>query len=422
MPMFVHNLLYFLRAATHAQTGYRKLVSLPETVASGQAALAIDLAGRFTGLDRIVENRLQNIIIQRRLTPCLVLLIPRLEESANEAFDAHFPKESKGWTEVQPFSLLKHVAANLAADVLVGSNLRNDPTWLDISMKFTEDACFRAARRILGPEVKRLIQLHDSGVWEPRDDNVDDLNVLRWLCGQAKGKDRNPDTISHNLVLLVLASVHNGLFRILSVLYDLAAADPDLRDQLIAEIADTMDRGWKDMPYDRLYRLDSVLCESQRLSPPTALGMKRLFKHSYTFQDGTHVSAGTYTCMATFAIENDPVHTPNPEKYDGLRRFHDMENQRQDGRWDENTMAKRFRFSSPTPTALNCGYGKSACPGRHFASCIIKIVLVKLLTDYEFIFPPGTGRPRNMNAYDFTFNLPSQKILIRPKKHPMRTF
>lgn len=283
-------------------------------------------------------------------------------------------------------------------------------------------ACFRTARHILGPEIERLIQLHDSGVWEPQDDHIDDLNVLRWLCGQAKAHDRNPDIISHNLVLLVLASVHNGLFRILNVLYDLAAASPELTNQLIAEIADEMDRGWKDMPYERLYHLDSVLCESQRLSPPTALGMKRLFKQPHTFQDGTHVAAGTYTCMATFAIENDPAHTPDPEKYDGLRRFHAMESQLQGRRKDENAMAKAFRFSSPTPTALNWGYGKSACPGRHFASCIIKIVLVKLLADYEFTFPPGTGRPRNKNVYDFTFISPSQKMLIRPKQHPMRVF
>lgn len=198
MPLFVHNVLYLFRAATHAQTGYKmvsslgtspssnslispslpapprlayyavltyfqfknrafqllryegsvvvlphtlleELVLLPETIASGQAALSIDLAGPFTGLDLIVENRLQNIIIQRRLTPKLPLLIPRLEQSANDAFDAHFPEQGAEWTEVKPFSLLKHVSASLAADILVGSNLRDDPAWLDLSAKFTED-------------------------------------------------------------------------------------------------------------------------------------------------------------------------------------------------------------------------------------------------------------------------------------------
>ncbi|KAI0449781.1 cytochrome P450 [Xylaria acuta] len=475
MPLFAHNLLYLLQAAANARNGYRKfkdkafqllryegnvvvlphtllheLASLPETVASQQSALSMDLAGPFTGLDMIVDNRLNNIIIQRRLTPRLPLLIPRLEQSTREVFDAHFPKD-EGWTEVQPFHLLKHVSACLAANVIVGPSLRDDPTWFDISVKYTENvfitsiilrmfpcwmqkiiypflpsywrtkACFRLARRILGPKIQQLIQLHDSGKWEPRADDADDLNVLRWLCGLAKGNDRNPDTISHILVLLVLASVHNNLFRIISVLYDVTAAGSTLSDQLVAEIAATMDEGWNDMPYDRLYRLDSVLCESQRVSPPSVLGMKRLFKLPYTFQDGTHIAAGTYTCMATSAIENDPTNTPYPERFDGLRRFRALENRCQAGQLDD-TIVKEFRFSNPTPTALNWGYGKLACPGRHFASCVIKMVLVKLLADYEFAFRPGAGRPKNMNVYDFTFILPNQKMLMKPKKKPLHPF
>ncbi|KAI0118644.1 cytochrome P450 [Nemania sp. FL0031] len=475
MPLFVHNLLYLFRAAVNARDGYTKfkdrafqllryegsvvvlphtlldeLATLPETIASQQSALSMDLAGPFTGLDMIVENRLNNIIIQRRLTPRLRLLIPRMEQSTREIFDAHFPK-GEGWTEIQPFHLLKQVSASLAATVIVGSSLRNDPTWLGISAKYTENVfitsiilrmfpcwmhniiypflpsywrtkeCFKSARQILGPEIQKLIHLYDSGTWEPKEDDLDDLNVLRWLCGMAKGNDRNPDTISHILVLLVLASVHNNLFRIVSVLYDVTAAGSELNNELVAEIAGAMDQGWDDMPYDRLYRLDSVLCESQRLSPPSVLGMKRLFKLPHTFRDGTYVAAGTYTCMATTAIENDPANTPNPETYDGLRRFRALEQRRQAGHVDD-TVAKEFRFSTPSATALNWGYGKLACPGRHFASCVIKMVLVKLLADYEFAFCPNTHRPRNMNFYDFTFIFPDQKMLMRPKEKPLRPF
>jgi cytochrome P450 len=237
----------------------------------------------------------------------------------------------------------------------------------------------------------------------------------------AKGDDRNPDTISHLLVILVLASVHNTLFRIITVLYDVTAAGPELNDQLVAEIAATMKEGWKDMPYDRLYRLDSVMSESQRMSPPSLLGMKRLFKSPYTFQDGTHVAAGTYTCMATSAIENDSANTPEPETFNGLRRFHALESKRGVGPFNE-AMVRESSFSTPTPTALNWGYGKSACPGRHFATCVIKMVLVKLLAEYDFAFCPGTGRPKNMTVYDFTFIFPGQKLLTRPKQRPLHPF
>ncbi|KAI1380257.1 hypothetical protein F4677DRAFT_463055 [Hypoxylon crocopeplum] len=124
------------------------------------------------------------------------------------------------------------------------------------------------------------------------------------------------------------------------------------------------------MPYDRLYRLDSTLCESRRLSPPPTLGMKWVFRVPYTFQDGMRIPASTYL-----------------ERFDGLRRLHVLEERRRAGDLDDQT-AKAFRFSTPTPTALNWGYGKLACPGRHFASTMIKMVLVELLADYDFAFCP----------------------------------
>ncbi|KAI1747717.1 hypothetical protein F4782DRAFT_520142 [Xylaria castorea] len=61
-------------------------------------------------------------------------------------------------------------------------------------------------------------------------------------------------------------------------MYDIMAADPSLIDELRTEIETvTVDaNGWSDMPYNRLHKLDSTLRESQRTSPTTLLGMKRL--------------------------------------------------------------------------------------------------------------------------------------------------
>lgn len=72
-----------------------------------------------------------------------------------------------------------------------------------------------------------------------------------------------------------------------------------------------------------------------------------------------------------------------------------------------------FLFETPTPTRLNFGYGRTACPGRFFASHAIKMVLVELFGDYEFRFLPGTGRPPNVMAHEFMFTSPDQKILVR---------
>lgn len=269
----------------------------------------------------------------------------------------------------------------------------------------------KEAHELLGPKLQELLDQNDSGKWQPQDDNPEDLNVLSWLTSLAKGRDRSASIISHVLVMVALAAVHTTLLRMVNVLYDVVDAGSQFKDELLVEISAAASRGWHDNgnPYDALEKLDSVLRESQRISPPTTLGMKRLFKQPYTFDDGTHVQAGTYVCMPVYAIENDPAKLSSPQTFDGLRAYRAA---RQDnvGSKDEHL------FSSPGPDFLNFGYGKMACPGRFFASVVVKMVIVKALTDYEFQFVPGTGRPGNIVAHEFLFTWPWTKMLVRKKK------
>ena len=270
----------------------------------------------------------------------------------------------------------------------------------------------RRAQELLGPKVQELLDKNNAGTWQPEDDDPEDLNVLAWLAALAKGGERNADTLGHVLVLVALAMVHTTLLRMVNVVYDVTAAGPQLQGELLDEIAGVAKRGWHDNgdPYEALDKLDSVLRESQRMSPPTTMGMKRWFKEAYTFQDGTHVRAGTYACMPVFAIENDPAKLADPERFDGLRAY------RAAREAPDDEHARLFKFSSPAPDFLNFGYGKTACPGRFVAGVVVKTVIVKALTDYEFKFLPGTGRPGNLIAHEFLFTWPWTKMLVRKKQ------
>ena len=239
--------------------------------------------------------------------------------------------------------------------------------------------------------------------------------MLAWLAELAKGGDRNPDTLAHVEVLLALASVHTTLLRMVNVLYDLTS-HPQYLDEIRREIKEEVEskEGWTSTSYSRLHKLDSVLRESQRMSPPTTLGLKRLFIKPHTFQNGLHIPAGTYVCLPTFAIENDPQHTVDPENFDGLRSYRQKQLERSRNNISASSTGKH-EFSSIDRTILNFGYGKTACPGRFFASVIIKILFVKLLTEYEFSFLPGEGRPKNLMVHEFLFCWPWQKMLLRKR-------
>ncbi|KAF2478184.1 putative cytochrome P450 [Lindgomyces ingoldianus] len=466
-PRFLLNLIFASGAVRVIESGYRKfktrtfqlirgdgnvvvlpleiveeLSTIPPNIASPHGALEHDLLGPYTGLNLILESRLHHSIVQRKLTPRLPALTPYLESELTSAIDEYFPT-CEEWTEIQPFRLLGQVAARLTARALVGPGLCRNPVWLDISVNYTE-SLFKtivilrlfpswthaflskllpsywagrnyvsSAKALLGPKISSLLRKSDEGTWSPSE-SPDEYNVLAWLADLAKGTDRDANALAHVEVLLALASVHTTLLRMVNVLYDLAQ-HPEYFRELQDEIEDVRARrrDWDHSSYSQLQKLDSVLRESQRISPPTILGMKRLFKQDFTFANGLHIPKGTYVCMPTYTIENDPAHTPNPTTFDGFRSYR-VRQALQDSQHQKE--ANEYQFSSFGKTVLNFGYGKAACPGRYFASLIIKMVFVKLLTEYEFKFLEGTERPKNLIVHEFLFPWPWDRILVRRKE------
>jgi cytochrome P450 len=268
----------------------------------------------------------------------------------------------------------------------------------------------RAAKSLLGPIIQGLLDRNDRGQWTPAANDAES-NVLCWLVDTAKGRDRDAETLAHVEVLLALASVHTTLLRMVNVLYDITA-NPQYTAELRAEIqqATTPEKGaWTHATYAGLEKMDSVLRESQRMSPPTILGLKRLFKESFTFEDGTHVPRGAYTAMPIYAIENDPRVTTDPAVFDGLRSYRLRQGL-------DKAKSDALQFSSPAPTVLNFGYGKTACPGRFFASLVVKMVFVKVLSEYDFRFAEGQIRPRNLLAHEFLFCWPWQWMEVRKRR------
>lgn len=230
-------------------------------------------------------------------------------------------------------------------------------------------------------------------------DTEEGPNLMSWLIDLAKGNDRKPDKIAHLQLLLSFASVHTALVRILNVLYDIMA-NPELVQVLEDEIhaVANSDTGWADVPYERLYKLDSVIRGSQRMSPPGAIGVKRLFQTQYTFQGGLNISKGTYVCLPALAIEHDPYFYPNPHAFNRLRSYRSYMQANEGGREtkcqpvsichdrsDEYELRTRQEHLS---WAVLC------------ASLAVKMVMVKLLTEYDFKSLPGATRPSNLMFHE----------------------
>lgn len=98
-----------------------------------------------------------------------------------------------------------------------------------------------------------------------------------------------------------------------------------------------------------------------------------------------------------------------PERFDPLRSY-----RKRHADYDKNKY--RFTAGQTNAASLSFGYGSQACPGRYFAVAEIKLVLMRLLLDFEFRHPDGKTRPQTMYADENVFMDPGAKLMMRTRK------
>ena len=232
----------------------------------------------------------------------------------------------------------------------------------------------------------------------------------------ANEEEGDPSSLAHLEVVLSLASIHTSQMNAVHCLYDLVAR-PEYIELIKEEIKRVIqeDGGWaqwQKSSFSKLRILDSFMRESQRFNPPTLLSMHRVMLQDYQLPDGTVLSKGAHVSMPVNAIQNDPEVTPQPEIFDGLRYYKLRQKE------GESHM---HQFSTTQENILNFGHGPNSCPGRFFASLEIKIILGRLIMDYDWRFLEGSGRPANVHAHEFIFPNPDAEIQLRKRKESVTT-
>jgi cytochrome P450 len=287
------------------------------------------------------------------------------------------------------------------------------PTWMHPIASYLLPSNWRGwgyieqAKKLLIPEIHRRMQLWDSRS-EENSKSVDNTenNLLSWMMECAEGIERSPAHLAHLEIVVSLASIHTSQMNAVHVLYDLAAHPeyvPALREEILS-VANS-NGGWNKTSYSQLRRLDSFLKESQRFNPPSVLSYHRVMTQDYVLDDGTQLQKGNHIAMAVNAIQNDPEVTLDPEKFDAFR-YSKMRERPGEGHLHQ--------FATTESTMLNFGHGKNACPGRFFASLEIKVILVKLIMNYDFALVGGV-RPSNLTAHEFIFPNPDGKLLAKAR-------
>lgn len=226
------------------------------------------------------------------------------------------------------------------------------------------------------------------------------------------GKDKSPESITARLMILTGAALHTSSMAIAHAVYDLCAMPEYIGPlRLEAQAALAQDNGeWKLSTIKRLHRLDSFLKESQRVNHSTFLGFNRKIMSPIKLSDGATLPPGTVVAAPGGPMSRDPKFYDDPQRFDGFRFY-------RAGDSGDISSASTHDYVGIEPGNLSWGNGRFTCPGRWYAATMTKLILSRLLLEYDISFPPGQKeRPLN-GKYDTDVHPDfNQKIVLTKRQ------
>ncbi|KAJ5039047.1 uncharacterized protein L3040_006718 [Drepanopeziza brunnea f. sp. 'multigermtubi'] len=415
--------------------------NLPEDQASFAEEIRISMAEDHTGIG---PSQPVTRAIKHDLTRNLASTLDDLQDEIVYGFDQEFGA-CEDWTPISIYGKLTRIVALLSGRVFVGRPLSRQEEWIQTSVEYTYytmlardaiiayPAFLRSIVAPFVPELQKLkkLRVRGSELMKPildaqmakeqnekihRDDTEDEQGtMISWILKHTpENKRRDASVLANNQMGLTFAAIHTTSMATTAAIYDLATY-PEYIQPLREEIQQVLDEDGYDLDGDgfmklkkssipKLWKLDSFLKESQRLTPPGLVSGNRIVTaKALTLSTGHTLPKGTFIGFGTWAIQRsttsptfDPAQNPSwrpLNEFDGLRFYH----MRQVA-GNEN----KHQYVTTSPDSLSFGHGSHACPGRFFAGNEIKFVVIELLRSWDFRLKGDVGgeggvekRPRN---------------------------
>lgn len=236
---------------------------------------------------------------------------------------------------------------------------------------------------------------------------VKEPNLLSWMIDEARTEEETDPWMLTRLIGSVIAGgTYSSAAFIGGVIADLVNHPDDLAE-IQDEIRQTHARcngQWNLETLNSLDKLDSAMKETSRLAPGSLLVYSRYVERDCTLSNGFELKKGSFITTSGHSTAHDAELFPDPRKYDGLRYYKDNLDKHR---------AQPFR--SLEGVDHRWGAGRWACPGRFIASATSKMILVRLLDEYEFQFVDGR-RPATSVLHEFVYMDPATKIMMRRKE------
>lgn len=392
-------------------------------------------------------------LVTTKLTSQIGNLIPRVADELDLALAKHWG-DNEEWNEVCVYDTLRVVIGQAVNRIFIGESLCRNRDMLDAAVAYAQCIPISAQLLVLFPKPLRSLvaplitlpsrwyerkwlkftlsevrQRLNARGQQSKHSKVaaDQSDFLDWLIDYGSSSSDpyllDPEATAARILLLNAFALHTTAFAITHLVLDLVGSGSEhgsfFIDQLRQEIHQVLeahgDEGeWNKRALARLEKLDSTFRESQRVNTVLTVGPLRIVsaKGGVRTPSGVHVPKGYQVGIPAYSIHFDEgIWGPDAGDFKPFR-FSDKRSDTQST--TDHLQRARQAWATTSPEYLSFGAGKNSCPGRFFAAGLLKVLMAKILLNYDMEFQDK----RPSNIWFGTNHLPptDAKVRIRRRK------